>query len=146
MKYENSKVGYSIYSAWNSMVRRCTNPKDHKYYRYGARGIIVCDEWKDNYENFYNWSIQNGYKLGLSLDRINNDGNYEPNNCRWTTRKVQQRNMCRNKLITYKNQTHCLSEWCELLGLPYNPILKRLLYQGYSVEKAFETPINKKKS
>lgn len=82
MKYENSKVGYSLYSAWNSMVRRFTNPKDHKYYRYGARGISVCDEWAKNYQNFYIWSINNGYELGLSLDRINNDGDYKPSNCR----------------------------------------------------------------
>lgn len=139
-KYENSKIGYALYSAWNSLCRRCFNPKHHKYYRYGARGITVCDQWKNDYNSFYNWSIQNGYQLGLSLDRINNDGNYEPSNCRWTTRKKQQRNMCRNKIITYKNQTYCLAEWCEKLNLKYKTINSRL-HKGWSIERAFETPI-----
>lgn len=139
-KYENSNVGYALYSAWNSMCRRCYNPKDHKYYRYGARGIEVCKEWKNDYDVFYSWAISNGYKLGLSLDRINNDGNYEPSNCRWTTRKQQQRNTCRNKIIQYNGETRCLAEWCELLNLPYVTTNSRL-HKGWSVERAFNTPI-----
>lgn len=142
-KYKDAKVGQALYSAWNSMCRRCNNPKDHKYYRYGKRGISVCEEWIKDYNNFYNWSINNGYELGLSIDRINNDGNYEPSNCRWTTRKEQQRNMCRNKLITYRNETRCLSEWCEILNLKYNTISSRL-GRKWSINRAFETPIKKK--
>ena len=144
MKYQNPKVGQSLYSAWNRMCRRCYNPKDHKYYRYGARGISVCNKWRNNYDAFYEWAINNGYKLGLSLDRINNDGNYEPSNCRWTTQKVQMRNTSRNKIIKYKGETRCLAEWCEILNLPYNAILKRIIYQNYTIEQAFETPIKKK--
>jgi hypothetical protein len=139
-KYENSVIGNKIYNTWNRMINRCYNPKSHKYYRYGKRGISVCKDWLNNYDNFYIWCINNGYKEGLSLDRINNDGNYEPSNCRWTTRKQQQRNMCRNRIITYKNQTHCLAEWCERLNLKYETIKSRL-NKGWSIERAFEEPI-----
>lgn len=141
-KYENSIVGTKIYNTWNRMIDRCYNPKNHKYYRYGKRGISVCNDWLNNYDNFYTWCINNGYKEGLSLDRINNDGNYEPSNCRWTTRTQQQRNMCRNKMITYKGETRCLVEWCELLNIPYYNTSKRL-FRNWSIERAFETPIKK---
>ena len=154
LKEEYSKMGNFIHGfnktriqeIYHAMKERCYNKNHIHYNNYGGRGIAVCDEWKNDYDSFYNWSIQNGYQLGLSLDRINNDGNYEPNNCRWTTRKQQQRNMCRNKMITYNGKTRCLSEWCEILNLPYNAILKRIIYQNYTIEQAFETPINKKKS
>ena len=141
-KYENSFIGNKIYDTWNRMIHRCYDTKHHKYYRYGARGISVCDDWRTDYDTFYNWAINNGYKNGLSLDRINNDGNYEPSNCRWATRKQQQRNICRNRLITYKGKTFCLAEWCELLNLNYGTINTRL-HRNWSIEKAFETQIKK---
>lgn len=142
-KYENSIIGTKIYNTWNKMISRCYNPKNKKYYRYGERGISVCKEWKNDYNSFYSWCINNGYRIGLTLDRINNNGNYEPSNCRWATRKQQQRNMCRNKIVTYKNETHCLSEWCEILSLNYSAISSRLL-RGWSIERVFETPIRRK--
>ena len=141
-KYENSKIGEKLYNTWNRMIHRCYDPKHHKYYRYGARGISVCDDWRNNYDTFYNWAINNGYKEGLSIDRINNDGNYEPSNCRWTTRKQQQRNMSRNKVIEYKGETKCLSEWCEELNLYYPTIISRL-HKGWSSDKALSTITNR---
>lgn len=141
-KYENPKIGEKLYNTWNRMIHRCYDIKHHKYYRYGARGISVCDEWRNNYDTFYNWSINNGYKEGLSIDRINNDGNYEPSNCRWTTRKQQQRNMSRNKVIKYKGENKCLSEWCEELNLYYPTIISRL-HKGWSAERALSTPTNR---
>lgn len=81
-----------IFMVWQDMVARCTRKTHHAYKYYGKRGIKVCNEWIDNFMNFYNWSINNGYQKGLTIDRINNDGNYEPNNCRWTTMYVQCHN------------------------------------------------------
>lgn len=87
--------GYSqtnLYKVWNSMKQRCGNKNNSGYKDYGGRGISVCKEWADDAKVFCDWAIKNGYKQGLSIDRINNDGNYEPANCRWTTRKVQVNN------------------------------------------------------
>ena len=89
----NKKGGRNrIYSIWDKMKTRCFNSNSKSFDRYGGRGITVCDEWKDNFITFKDWALQNGYEDNLSIDRINNDGNYEPSNCRWTTQKVQARN------------------------------------------------------
>lgn len=89
-----------LYYVWNSMRMRCRNPKTDNYHNYGGRGITICDEWNQSFEPFYEWAISNGYKQGLTIDRINNDGNYEPSNCRWSTWKQQannRRNSIKNK-------------------------------------------------
>ena len=83
---------HKIYRAWTNIVYRCTNKKDKYFKDYGERGITVCNEWKNDFMSFYNWSIENGYKDSLTIDRIDNNGNYEPSNCRWTTMTVQGRN------------------------------------------------------
>lgn len=133
-KYKDSKIGYTIYDTWNRMMHRCYDIKHHKYPRYGARGIIVCDEWKNDYYSFYNWSINNGFKLGLSIDRINNDGNYEPSNCRWATRKQQMNNTSRNRYLTYNNETHTMAEWSDILNINYGTINSRL-HRGKSISE-----------
>lgn len=86
-----------LYKVWQGMKTRCYNKKFMYYKNYGGRGIKMCNEWLNNFETFYIWAIKNGYKEGLTIDRINNDGNYEPINCRWTTRAEQNRNTRRNK-------------------------------------------------
>lgn len=86
-----------LYKVWHGMKTRCYNKNFMYYYNYGGRGITICDEWKNDFKIFYNWAIKNGYKEGLTIDRINNDGNYEPNNCRWITRAEQNRNQRKTK-------------------------------------------------
>lgn len=81
-----------LYYTWQAMIQRCSNPNHPKWMRYGGRGISVCDEWKKDFFSFLKWCKANGYKHGLTIDRINNDGNYEPSNCRWTTYLVQENN------------------------------------------------------
>jgi hypothetical protein len=118
-----------LYHIWGSMKRRCEKPKDKAYYNYGFRGIKVCDEWHD-FNNFYEWCIQNGYSEGLSLDRINNNGNYEPNNCRWVDRKVQNNNTRANVIIEVNSERHTLSEWSKLLNVSYDLLHSRVRYYG----------------
>lgn len=89
---------HSLYDKWTNIKQRCYNPNVKNYHRYGGRGIIICDEWKDNYKAFHDWSIQNGYEEGLEIDRIDNNGNYEPSNCRYITCAENIRNSTTVKL------------------------------------------------
>jgi hypothetical protein len=124
-----------LYGVWKSMRQRCQNPKAEKYPYYGGRGINVCKEW-DDFSEFQKWALKNGYAEGLSIDRINQDGNYEPNNCRWVTQKEQLKNYSRNIFIEYQGNTRNLSEWSELLGINSTTLSYRLKH-GWSTEKAF---------
>lgn len=134
---KHGKWDNRIYRIWAHIKDRCYNKNHHAYKHYGGRGIFVCSEWKDDFEIFYNWAINNGYDDTLTIDRIDNNGNYEPNNCRWTTRKQQCRNQRNNTNFTYNGETHCLSEWCDILGLNKSTIYHRI-YRHWSIEKALE--------
>jgi hypothetical protein len=133
----------TLYHIWRGIKLRCLNEKNPNYKYYGSRGIKICDEWKDNFQAFYNWSIDNGYneeklpsgRNKLTIDRIDIDGDYTPSNCRFITYKQQNRNRRNNKRITYNNQTLTLVEWCEILNLPYDRVQQRI-YKGMSFEKA----------
>lgn len=89
--------GTAIYQKWLDIKKRCYNPNSKDYKNYGGRNITICDNWLNDFSAFYEWAINNGYKEGLTIDRINNNGNYEPNNCRWVTRAEQNRNKRYNK-------------------------------------------------
>lgn len=131
-----------LYNIWSGMKKRCYNENDPKYNNYGGRGITICNEWKDDFRKFKDWAVENGYADGLTIDRINNDGNYEPSNCRWSNFVEQNNNRRSNKNITFNGETHNLKQWCEKLSIPYNPIQLRLS-RGWIVEDAFTIPIRK---
>ena len=108
-----------IYSVWNQMRNRCQNPNDKSYGRYGGKGISVCLEWQD-FRNFYPWAMSNGYADGLTLDRIDPHGNYEPSNCRWISMLEQQRNRGNNVKLEKDGVYLTIKEWCEKLDVPYS--------------------------
>ena len=115
-----------IFHVWTGMKERCYNKNYPKYKLYGARGIVVCDEWKDDFMTFYNWAMDNGYKEGLTIDRIDVNGNYDPSNCRWTDIKTQNRNRRNTPYYTINNETKSLAEWCKILNLKYGTVYARL--------------------
>ena len=130
--------------------QRCCNPNNRAYDYYGGRGITVCPEWLNteksgvkNYSkgfiSFKHWAVSNGYKEGLTIDRIDNSKGYSPDNCQWVSMKVQCNNKRSNHYVTYKGQTKSLSEWCELLNLNYGKVKQRLNKLNWSVERAFES-------
>jgi hypothetical protein len=131
-----------LYRIWHHMRERCYYPKEKRYAQYGGRGIIVCDEWKNDFQAFYAWAIANGYKEDLSIDRIDVNGNYEPSNCRWVSQKKQCNNTRRNHLITYKGKTQSLAEWCDELKLDYSKTSNRINMYHWSAERAFEIKEN----
>lgn len=136
--YTHGQSKTRLYAVWNSMRQRCENEKSSCYERYGGRGIRVCKEWTDSFEAFRDWSLSNGYAAGLTIDRIDNSGDYRPGNCRWTTPKEQSRNRRTTHYVTYRGVTKSLPDWCDDLSLEYNKIRRRLS-DGWSVDRAFTT-------
>jgi len=127
------------YHIWQTMKARCYNPNNHKYKRYGGRGIAVCDRWLQSFENFIA-DMGKRPSTSHSLDRINNDGDYTPQNCRWATPKEQARNTQTNRLITLNGVTRTLVEWREYYGLSVTQLEYRMYHAGWSAEKALTTP------
>lgn len=128
-----------LYNIWKNMLRRCENETNARYADYGGRGIYVCKEWH-NIKVFVDWALKNGYADNLEIDRINNDGSYEPSNCKWSTRREQTLNTRRNVKITLNNETKTLTEWAEQYGFNVNTIQYRY-YRGDRGERLFR-PIN----
>jgi len=146
-KEVHTKHGHSIkgkrsktYMSWASMLKRCNNPNHKDYKNYGGRGVKVCDRWLNKENGFENFLEDMGEMPGKhQIDRTDNDGNYEPTNCRWVTPKENCRNRRNNHLITYKNQTKCLAEWAEELNINYNTLHVRINRDKWPIEKSFET-------
>lgn len=109
----------SLYDSWRRMCGRCYDPNNASYHRYADNGIVVCTEWRYSFENFLRWSLENGWKQGLTLDRIDNSGNYTHDNCRWATWKTQGRNRSTCVYLTHNGETKSLIEWCEIYGVPH---------------------------
>ena len=135
-----------VYGIWCGMKDRCYNPNTPCYERYGGRGITICDEWVNSPEAFIKWAYENGYGDDLSIDRIDVNGNYEPSNCRWATVETQANNKRNTIRLAYNGETHTISEWSKITGLPRELIYGRVHTNGFSVAKAlgYECPITKK--
>ena len=115
MKYPDRSIVYSrLYHIYQSIKQRCYYPKAISYKRYGAKGIVMCDEWKNDFMSFYNWAIANGYSDNLTIDRINSNGNYEPSNCRWVTYKLQANNKSSNVFLSLNGVVHTIAEWSDI--------------------------------
>lgn len=141
----NGFYNAALSEVWNSMKKRCYNPKAINYERYGARGITVCDEWLNNMGLFCVWALANGWKKGLQLDRIDNDKGYCPDNCKFSTAKEQANNRRSNVNITYKGKTQTLKMWAAELGIEYGTVHKRINRLHWTVQKTFETPTREHK-
>ena len=115
-----------LYLVWQSMRNRCHNPKSDSYFKYGGRGIKVCNEWDNSSFNFIRWAIDNGYKEGLQLDRKDVNDDYKPSNCRFITPRENSQNKRNNVLLTVSGETKCVSEWLREYPIP---ITERTVYR-----------------
>jgi hypothetical protein len=127
------------------MKDRCYNEKTKAYKDYGGRGITVCDEWRNDFEAFLKWALDNGYRDDLTIDRIDVNGNYEPSNCRLVTMKEQANNRRSNNKILYDGKLFTLAEWSEIIGIPYHVLYDRLTVSKWSFEKAITTEYKPRK-
>ena len=132
--------GTKLYNVWLTMKQRCYNPRDKHYRWYGAKGVKVCDLWRENPAAFAEWCKANGYKDGLTIDRIDTAGNYEPNNCRFISMSAQQRNRSSCKMISFNGETRSVQEWAEKLRIAPSTLRSRF-NKGWSVERALTEPV-----
>lgn len=144
LQYEHAKTthnmtGTKIYRVWASMKQRCENSNDNAYKWYGSLGVKVCGEWSKSFEKFYSWAKKSGYKEGLTIERVDVKGNYEPNNCKWITQREQLLNTRRSRVISYNGKTQTLKEWSNELGIKYMTLYSRL--EKWSIERAFEQSV-----
>lgn len=141
----HGKSDTKLYLVWREMITRTENQNAERYGIYGGRGISICGEWHNDFQLFYDWAIQNGYKEGLTIDRIDVNGNYEPDNCRWITPYEQSRNLRKNVRITYSGKTMILKDWAKEIGIDYHTLWQRIRKSGWTVEEAFETPVGEQR-
>lgn len=133
--YKHGESHSRLYNVLRGIKRRCYDKKYRDYPRYGARGITVCDEWlcKDGYVHFRDWALANGYEDGLTIERLDVNGNYEPSNCAWKTVKEQNNNRRTNVFLEYNGERHTLAQWAEILNVPKATIKDRYS-KGWSTE------------
>lgn len=132
-----------LYTIYKNMIKRCYCPTFKRFKNYGLRGIKVCDEWIKNKKSFFEWAVSNGYRDDLTIDRVDVNGNYCPENCRWITNAEQQKNTTRNHRVTYNGETHCIAEWARITGIPEYRIHSRLK-SGWDVNDVFNLPVQEK--
>ena len=143
----NMKHGESntrLFRIWAGMKSRATNPnvKDFKY--YGEKGVTVCEEWENNFKAFEKWALSNAYSDDLTIDRINSDKEYSPDNCRWADIETQNNNKRNNHYLTHNRKTMTIAEWAKEIGIS-DKIIRNRLRRGWTIEKALTTPVKKQK-
>lgn len=122
----HGKTKTRIYRTWINMISRCEDVNHKSYKHYGGRGIYVCKSWRNNFQNFYDWAMLNGYADNLTIDRKNNNGNYDPDNCTWNTSKEQCNNRSNNRIVELNGNVHTLAEWSNITGINYQTLRWRL--------------------
>lgn len=132
--------GTRLYNIWSNMKSRCDDANDPKYKNYGARGVKVCNEWYEA-SVFFDWARQSGYSDDLTLDRIDVNGNYEPDNCRWVDYKTQSLNRTDNHYLTHNGKTQTMKEWSDECNIPYKVLEARINRYHWSVERALKNDI-----
>lgn len=130
------------YKIWKDMKLRCYNKNNKRYKCYGRRGIIVCDEWRNSFKQFW-YDMKDTYQDHLQIDRIDNNGNYTKENCRWVTREENSRNKSNSKMITINEETKCASEWAEIKGINKFTVLSRIARKSKC--NLLDPPLKKKK-
>lgn len=135
--------GTRLYNIYRGIITRCLNPRDHNFKKYGKNGITICEEWAQSFEAFAEWAHENGYAENLTIDRIDNDKGYSPDNCRWAGYLTQGRNRRNVRHITYKGKTMTYQEWGKEIGISFHVLRYRILKKGWSVEKAFTVPVDR---
>lgn len=136
---KHGATGSHLYMIYHGMRARCYNPNNDDYKHYGGRGIKICDEWQD-YETFQSWALRNGYVDGLTIDRIDVNGDYCPNNCRWITMDEQKANKRNTVYVTAFGETKRLVEWAKEYGMKYQTLEKRIK-NGWLIEDALTVPV-----
>lgn len=131
-----------LYGVLSKMRERCYDPNFIYYYNYGGRGIKVCDEWLgiQGIDNFQKWALENGYRQGLTIDRIDNDKDYSPDNCRWVDMKTQSNNKRNNVYFEMDGRTQTLTQWCDEYNVPYSRVRIRVQGMGWDLKEALLTP------
>jgi hypothetical protein len=133
-----------LYAVWIGMKQRCTNSNSQSYARYGGRGITVCEEWRD-FAAFHAWATANGYKKGLTIERKDNDGDYEPSNCTWIPRGQQVNNRCTSRRLTFNGVTKTVGEWANAYALDRKTLGDRIK-RGWPIERALTSPVSGRQS
>lgn len=134
-----------LYRIWNNIKVRCLNQNSPRYKDYGGRGITICNEWLISYQSFRLWSVHNGYKDSLCIDRIDNNGGYHPSNCRWVTFLENGNNTRKNIFITHGEVTKTLSQWSRHLKINYLTLYGRIFVSRYSIDVAFSRAVIKER-
>lgn len=138
----HGQTGTRLYRIWVQIINRCTNARTPAYPDYGGRGITICDRWRSSFEAFAE-DMGQPTSSAHTIDRIDNDSGYSMENCRWATKHEQARNTRGNTLITFNGETHCISEWADIVGIHQDVIGERIRRRGWSVERALTTPPRK---
>jgi hypothetical protein len=138
-KYKHGGTNTRLYQIWSNMKARCYRENCKEYKWYGAKGIKICNEWKNDFSAFKSWALSNGYSENLTIDRITSSGDYEPSNCRWVDWKTQQNNRSSNRYYTHNGVTKTMAEWAREYGIPESNLITRLK-KGWAFEEALTKP------